>query len=362
MDTATTAGTTGIDEQKVERFAERVFGIYTDGFVGLMLDLAHRTGLLETLAAGPGTSQEIAERAGLVERYVRECLGALVTAGIVDYTPAERRYTLPPEHAVCLSGPGSLNLAPFARAGTLLAGHVDAVGRAFRDGGGVPYDAFRPEFTAVMDGLSRGLLDGQLIDGILPLTGDLPARLAEGARVADIGCGTGHAVNLLAREFPRSTFVGYDIASDAIDAARTEAAGWGLRNASFEVLDVAGLPADPPFAAVFAFDAIHAQVDPAGVLARVRAALAPGGAFVMMDIKAASALEDNVGNPFAPLLYGISTLHCMTVSLAQGGTGLGTVWGEQLALRMLAEAGFGEVAVHDVPDDPLDVLYVARPA
>ncbi|MFC5993301.1 methyltransferase domain-containing protein [Pseudonocardia hispaniensis] len=360
MDTAATTATTGIDEQEVGRFAQKIFSIYTDGFVGLMLDLAHRTGLLETLAAGPGTSQELAERAGLVERYVRECLGALVTAGIVDYAPAGRRYMLPPERAVCLSGPGSLNLAPFARAGTLLAGHLDAVARAFREGGGVPYDAFRPEFTTVMDGLSRGLLDGQLIDGILPLTGELPTRLAEGVRVADIGCGTGHAINLMAREFPRSTFVGYDIASDAIEAARAETTAWGLRNAAFEVLDVTRLPVEPPFAAVFAFDAIHDQVDPAGVLARVRAALGPGGVFVMMDVKAASALEDNVGNPLAPMLYGVSTLHCMTVSLAQGGAGLGTVWGEQLALRMLADAGFGDVVVHDVPDDPLDVLYVAH--
>jgi SAM-dependent methyltransferase len=164
----------------------------------------------------------------------------------------------------------------------------------------------------------------------------------------------------MARAYPRSTFVGYDIGDDAIAAARAEAAEWGLTNAQFEVLDVTRLPADPPFAAVFAFDAIHDQVDPAGVLERVCAVLAPDGVFVMMDIKGASAVEDNVGNPFAPWLYGVSTLHCMTVSLAHGGAGLGTMWGEQLALRMLVDAGFGEVTKHDVPDDPFDTLYVAR--
>jgi SAM-dependent methyltransferase len=355
-------GTSAIDEARVERFAERLLTTYTEGMVTLMLDLAHRTGLLETLAADAGTSAELAERSDLVERYVRECLAALVTAGIVDHDPATGRYALPAEHAVCLTGPGSLNLAPFSQVNSLLARHVPAVARAFREGGGVPYDEFRPEFTSVMDGMSRGLMDGQLLDGILPLTGELPERLTAGIRVADIGCGTGHALNLMARAYPHSTFIGYDLGEDAIAAARAEAAEWGLDNAAFEVLDVARLPTDPPFGAVFAFDAIHDQVDPAGVLDRVRAALAPDGVFVMFDVKGASAVQDNIGNPFAPWIYGISTLHCMTVSLAQGGAGLGTMWGEQLALQMLADAGFVEVAVHDVPDDPFDTLYVARTA
>lgn len=347
------------DEARVEQFAARLFGFYADAMVTLLVDLAFRTGLLDALAEAGGTSEELAGRAGLVERYVRECLGGLVTAGIAEYDPATGRYALPREHAVCLSGPGSLNLAPFSQVTALLAGHVEGVSRAFREGGGVPYEEFRPAFTDVMDGMSRGLFDGQLIDGILPLAGDLSRRLAAGIRVAEIGCGTGHAVNLLARAFPRSGFTGYDLSQDAVARARAEAAEWGLDNASFEVLDVAELPVDQPFAAVLAFDAIHDQADPAGVLARVRAALEPGGVFVMFDVKADSTLEGNVGNPLAPLLYGISTLHCMTVSLAEGGAGLGTVWGNQLAQRMLTEAGFVDVTVQDVPDDPLDSLYLA---
>lgn len=349
-----------LDKVRVGAFAERLFSTYIDALTTLMIDLASRTGLLETLTAGDGTGTELAERAGLTERYVRECLGALVTAGVVDYSPADRRYVLPAEHAVCLTGSGSLNLAPLSRLNALLAVHVPAVARAFRHGGGVPYDAFRPEFTDVMDAASRGFLDGQLLDGVLPLTGDLPDRLRRGIRVADIGCGTGHAVNLLARAFPASQFTGYDLATDAIDRAREEAARWGLTNAAFVVLDVAALPAHPPFGAVLAFDAIHDQADPAGVLRRVHDALEPGGCFVVFDTKAASALEDNVGNPFAPFLYAVSTLHCMTVSLAAGGAGLGTAWGRELALQMLADAGFPSVTVSDVPDDPMDLLYVTH--
>ena len=352
--------TTSLDETRVAAFGEQLVGAYVGGMVTLMVDLASRTGLLDALATGPGTSAEVASRAGLAERYVRECLGSLVTAGIAEYDPESRRYSLPPEHALLLTGEGSLNMAPISRLVTSLAPHVTDVARVSRTGGGVPYEAYRPEFTDVMDGISRGLMDGQLLDGILPLTGELPDRLTAGVRAVEVGCGTGHALNLMARAYPRSSFTGYDLAQDAIDRARAEAAAWGLTNASFEVLDVARLPSDPPSTAVFAFDAIHDQADPAGVLSRVRAALEPGGWFVMMDIKAASALEGNVGNPMAPWLYAVSTLHCMTVSLAQGGAGLGTVWGEQLARRMLDEAGFVDVAVHDVPDDPFDSVYVAR--
>lgn len=356
----TTAGPT-IDEARVEQFAGRLLETFTAGMLGLMVDVGHRTGLFEALATRPATSTELAERAALTERYVRECLGALVTGAVVDYDSATGRYTLPAEHAVCLTGEGSLNLAPLSLVNTLLAKHVDGVTRAFREGGGVPYEQFRPEFTTVMDAMSRGLMDGQLLDGILPVTG-LAERLAAGIRVADVGCGTGHAMNLLARAFPRSSVVGYDIGADAIDAARAEAAEYGLTNASFEVLDVTRLPAEPPFDAVFAFDAIHDQVDPVTVLERIHAALTPGGVFVMMDIKANSALEDNIDNPVAPWLYGVSTLHCLTVSLAHDGAGLGTVWGEQLARTMLTDAGFRDIKVYDVPDDPMDSVYVARKA
>jgi SAM-dependent methyltransferase len=349
------------DEAGVEAFAEQLFGLYTGGMLTLMIDLGHRTGAFEALAQGPATSQELAERADLSERYVREWLGALVTGGVVLYDPVTRSYALPPEHAVCLTGQGSLNLAPMAQVASLLAKHVDGVARAFTEGGGVPYEEFRPEFTDVMDGMSRGLFDGQLLEGIVPLTG-LHDRLTEGVRVADIGCGTGHSTNLLARAYPASTFVGIDLAGDALERARREGAEQGLGNVSFDQVDLARLPAEPAYDAVFAFDVIHDQADPVTVLDRVHAALVDGGAFVMMDTRASSNLEDNVGNPLAPLLYGVSTLHCMTVSLARDGAGLGTVWGEQLARRMLADAGFEQVEVHEVPDDPMDSLFVARKA
>jgi SAM-dependent methyltransferase len=350
------------DETAIEAFAGRLLGLLTGGMLAYMIDLGHRTGLFDTLAAGPGTSEELADRASLHERYVREWLGALVTGGIVDYDPARATYHLPAAHAVCLAGTGAMNMAPYTQLNTHLAKYVGQVADAFRDGGGVPYAAYRPEFTDVMDALGRGSYDALLVDALLPLAPGLTDRLRAGARVADVACGTGHALVLLAQAFPTSTFVGYDLDDGAISRARDEAASLGLANVSFEVRDAARLRVDRPFDVVFVFDAIHDQADPAGVLARIRAALAPDGILFAKEPRVSSNLEDNVGNPFAPMLYSVSTLHCMTVSLAEGGAGLGTAYGEQRARQLLAEAGFGDIVVHDAPGDPLDAVFVARPA
>jgi SAM-dependent methyltransferase len=242
---------------------------------------------------------------------------------------------------------------------TLLAGHVPGVADCFRGGGGVPYGAYRPEFTEVMDDIWRRVYDEQLVGGFLPSVSGLPERLTAGMRVADIGCGTGHAINLMARAFPTSTFVGYDLAEDAIAQARAEAEAMDLANARFEVLDVAELPSEPRFDLIAAFDAIHDQVDPQTVLRRTYGALEPGGILYMVEFKFASDVGANVANPFAPLYYGVSTLHCMTVSLAGGGAGLGAVWGLEVARKLLAEAGFGHVEVVDTPR-PQNYAFVCR--
>jgi SAM-dependent methyltransferase len=348
-----------IDQQRVREFAGQMMGLYTGGVLSLMVDIGYRTGLLEVAAKGPGTSQEIADRAGLNERYVREWLGALTTGGIFEYDPASRTYSLPAEHAICLAGNHGLNLAPMSQMLAHMGKHVHKIAHAFENGGGVPYSEFRPEFTDVMDSQGRRRYAELLISGYLPAAKGISERLQEGISVADIGCGTGHCVNLMAREYPASTFVGYDIAEDAITKGNAEAKEMGLANARFEVLNVTKLPPEPKSDLITAFDSIHDQVDPATVLRRVSDALAPNGTFLMIDIKASSNVEENVGNPVAPFLYGVSVLHCMTVSLAHDGAGLGTVWGEQVARGMLADAGFTNVEVSDAPD-PLNSIYVCR--
>jgi 2-polyprenyl-3-methyl-5-hydroxy-6-metoxy-1,4-benzoquinol methylase len=347
-----------LDRALVQQFARKLFGLYTSGILTLMVDIGHRTGLFEALQGG-GTSAQIAARAGLDERYVREWLGAMATGDIAQYDADSGIFTLPPEHALCLTGSSSRNLAPGSQMLAMLARHVDGVGECFRGGGGVPYSAFRPDFTEAADASWRLLYDGLLIKGFLPLAKGLPERLERGIRVADIGCGTGHAINVMARQYPNSSFVGYDFGEDAITRARAEAAEMGLENAGFEVLDVTQLPPKPKFDLITSFDSIHDQRDPATTLGRVAEALAPDGTYFMVEPRASSKLEENIGNEFAPYIYGVSVLHCLTVSLAEGGMGLGTAWGEQTARRMLEAAGFTAIEVVDAPG-PQNTIYICK--
>ena len=349
-----------LDRDRIEAFSQQLFGFYTGGMLTYLVDIGHRTGLFEAASAGPVTSAALADHADLDERYVREWLAAMVTGGIVTFDPETDTYHLPAEHAACLTGDGAGNLAPFSRLNTHLATHVHQVTRAFRDGGGVPYEEFRPEFTDVMDGLGRGSLDERLLSVWLDVVPDVRERLADGARVMDVGCGTGHALTLMAEAFPDSTFVGYDLAEDAIVRAREEARALGVDNVRFSVQDAATLTTDEPFDLAFVFDAIHDQVEPATVLQRIHDALAPGGVFLMFEPAVSSHLEDNIAHPLAPFLYAISTLHCLTISLAHDGAGLGTAWGKQQARAMLLDAGFRDVTVEALPDEPINALFVAR--
>ena len=356
----TTETPTELDPAAVGEFAGRIFGAYGQGMLAFMVDLGHRTGLFDAAVRGPATSQELADRAGLHERYVREWLGAVVTGGIFEYDAKNGVYTLPAVAAACLTGPGANNVAPFSGFIAHMGTHLQDVARAFKEGGGVPYSAFRPGFTDIMDAGSRHVFDGTLIDLVLPMAPGLVDSLAAGARVADIGCGTGHALVLMAKAFPNSTFVGYDLATDAIEKASAEADAEALTNVTFEVQDIAKITPAQPFDAITTFDTIHDLVDPVGVLAAVYANLRPGGTYLMVEPHLQTKLEDNIGHPMAPMLYATSTLHCLTVSLAEGGAGLGTCFGEQKALELLADAGFGEVAVLAHPADPIDGIFITH--
>ena len=220
------------------------------------------------------------------------------------------------------------------------------------------YEAFT-RFHELMAEDSTATHDAGLLDLVVPLVPGLRETLEAGATVADIGCGSGHAINLLARAFPNSRFVGYDFAVEPIEAARNEAAEWGLTNTEFVVRDVAEIDVQEEYDVVTAFDAIHDQAHPARVLGNIAASLTPGGTFLMVDIQASSHVHENVEHPGGTFLYTVSMMHCMAVSLSQGGDGLGAVWGRQTALQMLDDAGFGHVDVHEIEIDPFNSYYVA---
>jgi cyclopropane fatty-acyl-phospholipid synthase-like methyltransferase len=190
----------------------------------------------------------------------------------------------------------------------------------------------------------------------------LTGRLEEGIEVMDVGCGSGRALNLLARTFPNSHFVGYDFSEDAISGARSEATEHATTNVRFEVRDAAALREEARYDLITTFDAIHDQAKPAAVLKGIAAALRADGVYLMQDIAGSSHLHNNMDHPLGAFLYTISTNHCMTVSLAQGGAGLGTMWGEEKAREMLNEAGFGEVEVKQLPHDFVNSYYIAKKA
>lgn len=349
------------DAEASTAFAGRFVGILNDAATALLTSVGHQTGLFETLANLPAaTSEQIADASDLNERYVREWLGGMTAARVVQYDPAARTYWLPREHAAVLtSAAGPDNMA-------ILMQHISMMGEVeqkiierFRHGSGLSYEDY-PHFHRNMAQTSAAVHDAALLEVILPLVPGLPERLKAGIDVADIGCGSGHAINLMAQAFPASRFTGYDFSEGAIHAARGEAERLGLANVSFEVLDVAGLDVEARFDVVTAFDAIHDQAHPAAVLRNIHRALRPGGTFLMVDIKASSKVEENIELPWGSYLYAISTFHCMSVSLGLDGDGLGTVWGEQLAQSMLADAGFANVESKDIESDPFNAYFVAR--
>jgi ubiquinone/menaquinone biosynthesis C-methylase UbiE len=349
--------TAAADPQEV---AARVIGILNDGAICALTSVGHELGLFETMAGlPPASSLQIADAAGLDERYVREWLGGMVTAGFVQYVPGDATYYICPDHTPFLTGAGPDNLARMTRYLTVIGIVTPKIVEKFRTGGGLTYEDY-PGFHDLQAQESAAVNDASLIDTIIPLTGEVE-RLRAGIDVADVGCGEGHAINLLAREYPASRFTGYDFSEEALVAARLEAAAWGLTNATFVTQDVARLEIDAGYDLVTAFDTIHDQAWPAVVLERIRRATRPGGTFLMVDINASSKLEENGELPWATLLFAFSTFHCMSVSLGQGGVGLGTVWGRQTAERMLREAGFTDVAQHELEEDPFNAYFVAHP-
>jgi len=327
-----------------------------------MVSIGHRTGLFDALAAAPPlTSAQLAERAGLHERYVREWLGAMVTGQLVDYDPATMTYTLPAERAAFLTRAAGIdNIALQTQYIALLGSVEDRIVACFRAGGGVPYTAFG-DFQRLMAEDSGTTFDAKLLTVTLPLVDGLTDRLRAGIDVADVGCGSGHALNLMAAAFPASRFTGYDFSDEGLGRGRAEAVQLGLANVRFEPTDVATLDVAARYDLITTFDAIHDQARPALVLAAIRKALRPGGVYLCVDVAASSDLAKNRALPLGPMLYTLSTMHCMTVSLALGGAGLGTVWGRELALEMLAAAGFTQVDVRTVEGDIFNAYYIARP-
>ncbi|MEJ8574876.1 class I SAM-dependent methyltransferase [Microbaculum marinum] len=354
-----------LDTGRAAAFEERMVGMLNEGAMCLMVSIGHRTGLFDAMSRmGWSDSAGIAREAGLEERYVREWLGAMTVGRIVDHEPRTGTYRLPPEHARVLTRDAEAgNFAVTAQEISVLGGVETAIVECFRAGGGVPYGRFERFHEVMMEESAQTVLPA-LIDQILPLGGDVIARLEAGIRVLDVGCGRGRALTMMAEAFPNSRFVGYDLSEEAIEFANAGAAARGLANLTFEVRDARDLAAtadENAFDLVVTFDAIHDQADPMSVLRGIRRTLREDGVYICQDIRGSCHHHGNMDNVLGPFLYTVSTMHCMTVSLAQGGEGLGTMWGCETAIAYFADAGFSKVTQHELEHDIINAYYVCRP-
>jgi 2-polyprenyl-3-methyl-5-hydroxy-6-metoxy-1,4-benzoquinol methylase len=306
----------------------------------------------------PASSEQIAVSAGLNERYVREWLGAMVTGRIVEYNPVRITYSLQPEHAKWLTRQTPAdNIAVFTQYISVMGAVEDQVVDCFKKGGGVPYSEFK-RFHDVMTEDSGQTVVSSLIDHIIPLVPDLRQSLEKGIEVIDVGCGSGFALQLLAENFPNSNFFGFDLSEEAISTAKKKAHQLG--NLNFETKDTREWDELDKYDLISTFDAIHDQADPQRVLMKICQALKPDGVYLMQDIAASSQVNKNIDHPVGPFLYTISCMHCMTVSLAQNGAGLGTMWGKELACEMLEKAGFTDIEIKQLPHDFQNYFYIVR--
>ena len=353
------------DPAHAEAFEEKLVGILNGGALALMISIGHRTGLFDTLAGLPSADSEtLAREAGLQERYVREWLGAMTVGGIVQHDPESGRYRLPEEHAALLTRASAAdNLGVFAQYIGVLGSVEDDIVRCFKEGGGVPYARYARFHEVMAEDSGQSVLPA-LEGHILPLEPGLKERLERGIRVLDVGCGRGKAVNLMARLFPNSRFTGMDLSEEAIAFARREAEELGNANVTFVARDLSDFDEtaeEGAFDFITTFDAVHDQAAPKKVLKGIRRSLAEGGVYLAQDIKGSSHHHGDMDHPIGPLLYTVSCMHCMTVSLAQGGEGLGAMWGKETALDYFEQAGFRQIAIHELDHDAQNYYYFCRP-
>ena len=353
-----------LDPAKADAFSGRLLRALNDGALCLMVSIGHRVGLFDAMRQlPPSTSDEIARHTGLNERYVREWLGAMVTGRVVDVDPESHRYFLPPEHAAFLTREaGADNIAVFTQYISLLGSVEDDIVECFKNGGGVPYAKF-PRFHAVMAEDSGQSVLSSLETHIVPLVPGLADQLAKGIKMLDVGCGRGRIINRLAELYPKGRFTGMDLSSEAVLTAWQEAAEKKLRNVEFMVTDLGSFDEkaeDEAFDLVTTFDAIHDQAKPLSVLKGIHRTLKRDGVYLMQDIKGSSQVHKNIDHPLGTFLYTVSCMHCMTVSLAQGGEGLGAMWGEEKTREYLTRAGFRSIEKHELAHDIQNNWYVVK--
>lgn len=351
---------TGFDKARARAFSRQVLGDMAGAVTMHLCVIGDRLGLFRDLSEhGAAEVSDFAARNAITERYAREWLEGLAAASYVEFDPATRRYSLPPEHVRPLAedqhpmyAGNLMNLLSHSMA------PLDELVAAFRQGGGVAQSAFSPELYKTMQRSSALRYDNFLIDTWLADMPDVVAMLERGVDVADVGCGRGTALTLMAQAFPNSRFWGYDAFAPQIEGAMEKAREHGVTaRTQFEVLDAsADIPRE--FDIIFTFDVIHDMAQPRAGLANIRRHLRDGGIYVLQEISAADQHHENRGYE-ATIKYGMSLTYCMTTSLANHGEGLGTLgMPEKVVRELCGEAGFGAIRKLPCSNDFISLFEV----
>jgi SAM-dependent methyltransferase len=353
--------TAAFDDAKMHAFGDRLVRDTAAMLLGNLAYIGDQLGLFKLLAqSGPVTPDQLADLAACNARYIREWLSAMAAAGWLEYEAAAGRFTLPPEHVPFLADENH----PMHFGGALqciipLAHVAPRILECFRHGGGVGFAEHHPDMPRVIERFSAPMIHNFLTKvWLTELLPQVHQRLREGGDAADVGCGSGRALVELAKAYPQSRFTGYE--PHAPSAARAQALAQDEGVA--EQVHIVNARSDAMPTAAYDFistlDVVHDSIDPQGLIKDIRRALRPEGTYLMLEINASSALENNL-HSLGAFFYAMSTLYCMTVSLAHGGAGIGTCMGEELPREMCAQAGFSHFRKLDFAH-PFAVLYEVR--
>jgi SAM-dependent methyltransferase len=344
----------------IEEFAHKALGDVAGALTASLVVIGDKLGLFRALNEGPATSAELADRTGTAERYVREWLNAQAASGYVEYDRTTGRYTLPPAHAACLTDEDSPACVLGAFQGMTAAMRAnDKVIDGFRSGCGVGWHEHDPDLFVGVERFFRPGYNAHLVSEWIPALDGVREKLERGCRVADVGCGLGASTIIMAKAFPRSTFVGFDYHASSIERARERARAAGVdHRVHFEVAAAKAFPGDRYDLVAF-FDCLHDMGDPVGAARHVRAALAPDGTWLLVEPYAGDTVEENL-NPVGRLFYSVSTLVCTPASLAQEvGLALGAQAGEARLRGVLEQAGFSRI--RRATATPFNLVIEARP-
>ena len=330
-----------------ERIGEFANAVYRDMAGAMAIGMGYlglKSGLFEAMKGGEFVSaSDLADETGLTLRYVEEWLNGMASAGWLDHDEQTQTFAMPEEHAFLLASEGTDHfMGGLFLAGPSLLSQAPKVARAFRDGGGVPFEAYDDDWIEALDLMNGGAYKHRLASYWMKQLPEIDERLASGGLALDVGCGVGKVTFALAKAYPNARITGFDPDGKSIAQARKCAAKQETDNVKFVEGLIEDISQEPVFDFSGMFDCLHDLADPQSTLVEIRKRMSPGGVLMVMEPRAADSLSAN-SNPLGTVYYGFSLFHCMTQSLAQGGPGLGTCMGPEKTMALLREAGFSDV-------------------